>query len=514
MVATLTPASIGQLDSNSLDVRFRGELIPDRPTRSEAVSRRIPEVACEPSIAALSTRLADSIWPRLPLAAQVFSKSSDRTAIVKAYVDSLNELQEYQNGLAHLVSVTCKANLEFRQERGTTNQAHRTKSLGDTLDNMIARANLPSKPISNDLTATVAAQPVEQLHRTLTSALKRAVTELASNVEAALQNMARQRLAGLVEWVGENACRYHFFKEVVIQENDGFKSSSKRGTRTATDENGNRRQQAVQRTTSGESGQTFHRWARHEHHVMNAVHTSIANSRVMIPLSAQRVVEALPAWLRPFVRIIDGDLIRERVIECDYQKEKWSDVTTREVDLPNPPVDRPTFAADPAITIDSFILTGWGPREIAAEVTRRQLLDSADREKKEVAAARRERMVWITGAVAAVAVSSLLIQSTHSPALCVLALALSVYAALNAVRLQARSMGLHAAPEHYCIVALFSIAISLGGGCISLGLGFHSFRDVGLGIVMIALGIAGLAAIPCVLRRPLFAKPKTTGVPT
>ena len=72
-------------------------------------------------------------------------------------------------------------------------------------------------------------------------------------------------------------------------------------------------------TKTETSGTHQHRLARHEHAVMNAVQTTIGNSRVVMPLEVRQLVEHVPDWLYPFVSVIDGDLFRERIVEQDLK---------------------------------------------------------------------------------------------------------------------------------------------------------------------------------------------------
>ena len=114
-------------------------------------------------------------------------------------------------------------------------------------------------------------------------------------------------------------------------------------------------------------GQHQHRFARHQHEVMNAVRTSIRNSQVVMPPAVVRLVEVVPVWLYDFVQVIDGDIFRERVIEQDTNLEYWADVQVR---------DEPIIGCEPGVIIGPYVLTGWGPREVAAESDRRKTADA------------------------------------------------------------------------------------------------------------------------------------------
>jgi hypothetical protein len=111
---------------------------------------------------------------------------------------------------------------------------------------------------------------------------------------------------------------------------------------------------------------------------MNTVVTTIGNSRVVMPPAVARMVEQVPEWLHPFVQVIDGSIFRETVAEATIRVSQWTDV--REW-------DDPIFGCEPAVLIGSYVLTGWGPREVAQEQVRRQTVqNAADRKQTEMVA--------------------------------------------------------------------------------------------------------------------------------
>jgi hypothetical protein len=79
--------------------------------------------------------------------------------------------------------------------------------------------------------------------------------------------------------------------------------------------------------------------------------------------------------LEPFVRVIDGTIFRERIIERDDQVTHWQDVEV---------FDEPIVGCEPAVILGPYVLTGWGPREVREEESRRE---SVKREENEAKAA-------------------------------------------------------------------------------------------------------------------------------
>jgi hypothetical protein len=129
-------------------------------------------------------------------------------------------------------------------------------------------------------------------------------------------------------------------------------------------------------TEDTDRGHHVHRHARHEHHVMNAFRTTLGNSRVIVPPQVERLIQAIPEWLYPQAEMIDGDIFRERIIEQDYRQEAWQEVRVK---------DEPIYGCEPGVIVGPYVLTGWGPREVAAEQSRR----TAEAEKQQYDAATR-----------------------------------------------------------------------------------------------------------------------------
>ena len=73
------------------------------------------------------------------------------------------------------------------------------------------------------------------------------------------------------------------------------------------------------------------RFERHEHEVINAIRTSVRNSTVVMPLPIVNLVKSIPEWLYPFVEVIDGHIICERVVAPNQSVEDWTKVDVRDV---------------------------------------------------------------------------------------------------------------------------------------------------------------------------------------
>ena len=360
-----------------------------RKLRQRPEDRQLPEF------------LAETLWDHLPWS-KTDRDESERKPLVEAYVRSLSRLDEFRRDVENMVRAACVANLEFRQATGETNAKARDAVLEAKLDEMLEKAACDWRPIRNILDERLVSQHVSTLRSHLEVALAEDVNEFAKQFFELLAKLVERQLIGLVEWLPNHCCGYHFFKSIVIQENEGASSrvlAEKMFTRAT------RRDRETDRLIIGKrrvaemrgQGKHFHRFARHEHKVMNAIHTTIRDSRVVMPPQVVRLVEHIPDWLYPHVQVIDGEIFRERIIERDMGVENWADVRIR---------DEPIIGCEPGVIIGPYVLTGWGPREVKQEQDRRQSVQRVASQKRLEDSAGR-RAPWFIGASVALTLVAL-----------------------------------------------------------------------------------------------------------
>ena len=379
---------------------------------------------------ALSSRLA---WRLVP------ADETERERIVEAYVRSLEQVAQFRRDVENMVRYACLANLKFRQAAGETDSHARDAVLSAKLDEMLAQAACDWRPLVNVLDAPLISQPMPRLRSRLEASVAEAVAEFTKQFFELLAKLVDRTLFGLVEWLPDQCCNYYFFRCVVLQENEG---ASQRITETRFEQSdpgsadpgqitGNRTmaetQDVLQRITESRfedpnpgftdprriigkrtiadiegKGKHYHRLARHEHLVINAVRTSIGDSRVVMPPDVERLVEHIPEWLYPFMQVIDGTICRERIIERDTRVEEWENAVVR---------DEPIFGCEPGVILGPYVLTGWAPHEVSQELERRQKLqiDTQRAERELVASAARRRAPWMAAAAAALSAVALLL---------------------------------------------------------------------------------------------------------
>ncbi len=389
------------MNAESLELEVLGRRFPlnwtDRkPERKIRIRQLTPTIEQRQ----LKDVVGEGIWTKLEWSTTATPDDSSEK-LVAAYILSLNQLDRFRRDVDAMVRTACIANLEFRQEQGETHVEAKAVAVKSKLNEMLQSSVDAWMPARNVVDARLVSRAKSEIQTRLESALKQAVADFCQQFFDLLAKMVDRELFGLVEWLPNNCCAYHFFKRVIIQENEGASEqvSEERFQAVNQRDAGNGRQVIGRRTieqTVGR-GRHHHRFARHQHDVMQAIRTSVRDSRVVMPPQVQRLCEAIPAWLYPFVQVIDGTIIRERIIERDVGADQWADVRLR---------DEPIIGYEPAVIIGTFVLTGWGPREVQSEIQRREAVARDETANRTVSSAAK-RWPWLMTASILLAVASI-----------------------------------------------------------------------------------------------------------
>lgn len=325
---------------------------------------RIRQLERQPLDDELPKQLSQAISQRLAWQELSALSSPARETVATAYINSLKTLNQFYHDIRTVICEACRANLEFRADENATHVEARDKILSDKLEEMMTQAFVAWLPAKNALTASLLSNSPATFIGQLEASLSEEVDRFSKQFVELLEHMVDLELFGLVEWLPKQCCRYHFFRRVVIQEPE-VRTQSINET-FVNDSEGSSGQRIIgnRRTTSTRTVRHEIRFGRHQHELINAVRTSIRNSTVIMPPPIVRLVDSVPIWLYPFVEVIDGQIVRELIIERDISVEDWTQVDVR---------DEPIIDIDPAIVIGPYVLSGWGSMEIRKEQERRQV---------------------------------------------------------------------------------------------------------------------------------------------
>lgn len=339
-----------------MEINRAGRFFPEPlNTPAQNKSNRIRKLQTNPTEDSIPDRIASAISERLTWNRNKNGRVLNTDVLAAEYVESLKQLKTFRDEVQQVFQEACRANLEFRQESGETHVEARDAVLSKRLSEMMSEASQDWTPPENIASAELFSLPIDRCQQRIDESLSIEVSKFGRQLLEQLAKLVDKKLCGLVEWLPNNCCRYHFFRRVVLQ-GDAVRSSDI--DFLTDDESPN----SIRRTTNKVSVQHQIRHARHEHELINTVRTSIGNSTVVMPPQIVRLVENIPEWLYPFVEVIDGQIIRERIIERDISVEDWTQVQVR---------DEPVIGPDPGIIIGPYVLSGWGTREIERELKRR-----------------------------------------------------------------------------------------------------------------------------------------------
>ncbi len=311
---------------------------------------RIRELRVQPVQKSLPDRLAAVIFSELPWSDLNGIEKPDRETVVRAYIDSLKKLDTYRQEAETFIAEACRANLEFRQGSGETHDEARGEVMDLLLSRMIEDGTAPWDPVRNIATAELLTKSPQYYQQQFENALSTEAARFSFQFVELLKHFVDKELFGLVEWLPVQCCRYHFFRRVAIQgESRVTESRSESITHGFLD---NPRWPIVghAKVTKTENIPHEIRYARHEHELINAIRTSVANSSVVMPDPVLRMIQCVPTWLVQFVEVIEGHIIRERIIERDVATEDWTKVSIR---------DEPIYHTDPGIVIGPYVVCGW-----------------------------------------------------------------------------------------------------------------------------------------------------------
>jgi hypothetical protein len=164
-------------------------------------------------------------------------------------------------------------------------------------------------------------------------------------------------VVGIIDWKDERTCKLNFFRHAIEQDQiESRKSTTVR---------------RVERNTlvreEWEQLRVRNRYfiERHEHHVMNAEARELKREIHPIPRKHDELIDQIPEWLHPHLRVLEGTLILEQIVERQIGENQWQ----------SEPILRSTHVThqiDPAILLGHFVLTGWGQRDVDREIHRRR----------------------------------------------------------------------------------------------------------------------------------------------
>jgi hypothetical protein len=172
---------------------------------------------------------------------------------------------------------------------------------------------------------------------------------LLSGTYDLLLELALRRFIGTVTWTAEDTAHYYYFRYGATE------CVTSLGTSTTHEDYPHRPlgERHVAKTVERRKIDRDHFIERHDHHLFNAVRVPASCYGKLIPVRIAEALDAAPAWLLAQLGIVEGDIMKERIIRWDLGEETEFEEEVIAVEK-----------YSPAILLGDFALAGWNDDDL------------------------------------------------------------------------------------------------------------------------------------------------------
>ncbi len=285
--------------------------------------------------------------------------------MVRSYAGSLQVLSNRHQEVADLLWAVsaCSLKIDVKETGGAV--VDRDGVQQKFRSRRYEQAAHPEFKPDQTLKAPLLKRPLEQVYAELTKSLERSCHRVVQDAFDSLDRLVDRSVVGLIEWTAPTLCLFHYFSEL-----SDYRASRTVDHETDWDDDWEDGQRGVTTTTVRHEEVESRVRRRHEHHLMEAKAVALPAKEVVVPADVQSVIDSIPTWLRPESNIVTGTQFRGDVVEQRHKDHVWlkEKVVERQIETYD----------DPAVTLDRFVLTGWGEEEILVENQRRQEVVNED----------------------------------------------------------------------------------------------------------------------------------------
>lgn len=470
--AEVSATDLLQPEELSLNVRVGKRVYPQwEKSLPEIPNESTVKLQSEEAPQPLADRLYATLWPQLRVSQWNLNDPPSRDEMVQGYNDSLDRLEKWYSDWRQLIETICRTRLSWRHEAGEVIAQLQTDILKSRLERMITSITSGWKLPMTIVTAEITIRDLNVVFAQLKSSAETQLLGFCRTIETSLESLVDQQQIGLVEWVGGGGCRYHFFREAIVQKGSKRDVEFVRGGMGRVDEDITSLDVAYCRQ-------------RHVHQLMNASPVQLMNHAWAIPAHERQIIEALPEWLKDFTRIAEGTLMCSTAVEREFYRQTW---TVRE------PRPRRYYHDDPALILDQFVLTGWGPDDIAGE----EQQQSARKQETERVTQKSVVPLWLGASVLATSCFILLVGLRPGSHLAAgLSLALGIAFTMQAISAHRDSRHGDVGWMHFVSGLLLTLGVSFSGGLLLTCLQRVDHRPIAMtlfsGFVTFLLGVMTL----------------------
>ena len=431
------------------------------------------------------SELSENIRTALPVVD--FSYAKSKTELAQQATKSTEVIHTRQADVKTFAESICFEVIELRV-RGNQVPEARASALRSARRLLCEKVQECNRPLAPVLTADLISQPLDSIIPILNEWFRNSCHEIASRLFQTMHILVQQDVVGLVEWPEKDVCKLNFFQHVITQ-----------------DQIRRRRSQSVQQDDFSEEGfrsvrlETWehiegrNRYSieRHEHHVMNTKLNSIGSTQFPIPEDKQAFLSRVPPWIKQHLKILEGDLILEKVDRRHVGDDHWK--TTPQL--------RSSYEIEPAIVLGHYVITGWGQKEVEKEVFRQRRLaatgqplnitdENSRNTRRESGETYSKLMPWVQAS--SVASIALMLFCWLQPSVMV---PISLLLGIGAVVLGAKTATAYSIWKHSALDMLFvtSTATALAAAIFALLCGLYGILFASWSVLLIAIPLGFIA---------------------
>lgn len=202
--------------------------------------------------------------------------------------------------------------------------------------------------IRSALDASLAPMPISKSREILINCIEGTIRSMAAHMVHQLDVLTERCVIGAIQWFGESACQYTFY--------DRGLASRTTGSRMVGDIQEDH-ESKIAWSTHATSVASKKSVAIHIHDVVDTVSSRLGDGLATIPPHVQKIIHNVPTALANDIRMVEGNLIRERCVEQDLEEVNW--MITQDIAVPYYDNTVPYYY-DPAIVLaDRYVLIGW-----------------------------------------------------------------------------------------------------------------------------------------------------------
>ncbi len=254
----------------------------------------------------------------------------------EAYGHDLKLLQRYRSEFEECMRAAVRCSVAVKDKTKTEEKAERTYSM--LVGRIPALGKVPLLELSH---IRAAKPPATQLYE-LCEEFRAGVQRLLNLFGYWLQMLVEAELFGLADWSATDVCRYHYFRHEITET-----TLAKKTTVTKVQASEDRVWNKITELTMQQVSQVLFQ-ERHIHTIVAAQTWDFQNYPRQVPGRVAEFLSAVPVWLRPHIKIADGQMTMEEVVRMDVDRQVV-ELTTL--------ADR--YEYEPGVLLGNYAATGW-----------------------------------------------------------------------------------------------------------------------------------------------------------